>query len=196
MSNRMSPPGIVMFYVSDEAETALRETAKDVEEDAGQYAIGRFQTLREIKILDLGDIPSIPSIFAPVPDSLEYDPRPPLIFLNYFAVELSKPIARDRSIHVEYIPTQVVTEYFRTEFFHDGERIAGIRYQSARQSDHYSLVLFAAQEDLVDGARSAEAELFSVGDPWIELVSHEQREVTVRDLEQWADEAPREIEWL
>ena len=85
---------------------------------------------------------------------------------------------------------------FVQSFFHDGERIAGIQYQSARQSDHYSLVLFAAQEDLVDGARSAEAELFSVGDPWIELVSHEQREVTVRDLEQWADEAPREIEWL
>lgn len=196
MSNRMSPPGVVMFYISDEAETALRETAKDAEKDAGQYAIGKFRTLRETKILDLAEIPSIPSIFAPVPDSLEYDPRPPLIFLNYFAAELSKPIARDRSIHVEYIPTQVVTEYFRTEFLHDGRRIDGIRYPSARHSDHCSLVLFAAQDDLVDGDQLTGVELLPTREPWIELVGYEQRDVTASDLEQWEREAPKGTEWV
>ena len=43
ISNRMSPPGIVMFYVSDNPETALRETATS----ADTFAIGKFRTRRE-----------------------------------------------------------------------------------------------------------------------------------------------------
>lgn len=196
MSNRMSPSGIVMFYVSDNSETALRERAKDPAKDVGEYAIGEFKTLREMKILDLAEIPAIPSIFEPVSDTLEYDPRPPAIFLNYFATELSKPIARDRSIHVEYIPTQVITEYFRTEFLHEGQKIDGIRYRSARDSDHCSLVLFATQDDLVDGSRPVSGAYASSPDPWIELTRREQRHVTADDLEQWEREAPTEIEWI
>ncbi len=192
MSNRMSPPGIVMFYVSDNADTALRETAKS----PGVFVVGEFRMLRDSKILDLAGIRPIPSIFASIPDSLEYDPRPPAIFLNYFATELSKPIARDRSIHVEYVPTQVITEYFRTEFLHEGAKIDGIRYRSARHSDHLSLVLFATQSDLVSGSPAASRAFPTTPDPWIELTRHEQRKLTAGDLEQWEREAPREIEWI
>lgn len=194
MANRMSPPGIVMFYVSDEAETALREIAKDPAKDAGRYAIGEFQVKREAPILDLAEIPPVPSIFSYIPDSLEYDPRPPLIFLNYFAAELSKPIAKDQSIHVEYIPTQVVTEYFRTVFLYDGNPIDGIRYQSARHSDHCSLVLFAAQEDLVDGLSSEDP--FTERERWIELTNRAERDVTMDDLHRWKREAPEQFEWV
>ena len=139
VANRMSPAGIVMFYVSDEAATALREVARNPKKDVGRYAIGTFRTLRDVPILDLTAIPSIPSIFEPVPDSLEYDPRPPLIFLNYFAAELSMPIAGDERAHIEYIPAQVVTEYFRSEFDHKGEPLAGIRYRSARREGGSSM---------------------------------------------------------
>ena len=113
VSNRMSPPGIVMFYGSDEPETALREVAKNPECEADRYVIGEFRTLRETRILDLTGIRGIPSIFEAVQDTLEYDPRPPLDFRNYFAAELSTPIAGDRSVHVEYVPPQVVTEFVR-----------------------------------------------------------------------------------
>ena len=134
VANRMNPPGIVMFYGSDEPETALREVARTPECDADRYAVGKFRTLRETRILDLTDIPRIPSIFEPIRDTLEYDPRPPLIFLNYFAAELSMPIAGDRSVHVEYVPPQVVTEFVRTEFRHEGLPLDGIRYRSARHA--------------------------------------------------------------
>ncbi|NJO31950.1 MAG: RES family NAD+ phosphorylase [Rhodospirillales bacterium] len=196
MSNRMNPPGIVMFYVSDSPETALREIAKDPAKDVGDYAIGELRTRREMKILDLAEVPPIPSIFAPVSDTLEYDPRPPTIFLNYFATELSQPIARDRSIHVEYIPTQVITEYFRTEFLHNGQKIDGIRYSSARHSDHSSLVLFATQDDLVGGNPSASGSYVGTPDRWIELTRYEQRHVTAEALEQWEREAPKGVEWV
>jgi hypothetical protein len=193
MSNRMSPPGIVMFYVSDNPETALREIAKC----PGDFVIGEFKTRRHAKILDLADVPPVPSIFESIPDSLEYDPRPPAIFLNYFATELSKPIARDDHVHVEYIPTQIITEYFRTEFLHDGAGIDGIRYRSARHSGHCSLVVFATQDDLVGGQRAADSLGFTARlGPWIELANHQQRRVTAEDLEQWDREAPRETEWV
>jgi hypothetical protein len=168
-SNRMNPPGIVMFYVSDNPETALRERAKDPAKDPGVYVIAEFKTLRAATILDLAAIPAVPSIFASIPDSLEYDPRAPAMFLNYFAAEVSKPIAGDDRIHVEYIPTQVITEYFRTEFLHGGQRIDGIRYRSARHADHCSLVLFATQDDLVGGKISGTAGLHPASVPWIEL---------------------------
>jgi hypothetical protein len=182
----MSPPGIVMFYVSDDAETALREIAKA----PARFAIGHFRTLRDAKILDLAGVPPVPSIFESIPDSLEYDPRPPAIFLNYFATELSKPIARDDRVHVDYIPTQVITEYFRTEFLHEGERIDGIRYRSARHAEHRSLVLFATQDDLVDGNRAASFDFSSSSPPWIELTSHEQRDVHADELDIWDTKQP------
>jgi HEPN/RES N-terminal domain 1/RES domain len=193
ISNRMSPPGIVMFYVSDNSETALRETAKS----PGTFVVGKFKTRRDAKILDLAGVPPVPSIFESIPDSLEYDPRPPAIFLNYFAAELSKPIARDDRVHVEYIPTQVITEYFQTEFLHDGARIDGIRYRSARHSDHYSLVVFATQDDLVGGRHTTDSAGFPpTSDPWIELTNRQQRDVTAEDLELWDREAPQETEWI
>jgi hypothetical protein len=90
ISNRMSPPGIVMFYVSEDPETALRETVRK----PGRFVVGVFRTKRDVKILDLSDMPEVPSIFDGIPDSMEYDPRPAAMFLSYFADELSKPIDR------------------------------------------------------------------------------------------------------
>ena len=56
----MRPLGIVMFYVSGEAETALREVAKEPVRDAGLHAIRTFRTLRNVRILDLTCIPRVP----------------------------------------------------------------------------------------------------------------------------------------
>lgn len=181
-----------MFYVSDDGETALREIAKA----PGSFALGAFRTRRDIRILDLADVPAVPSIFAEIADSLEYDPRPLLIFLNYFTAALSKPIARDDRVHVEYIPTQIVTEYFRTEFLHEDAKIDGIRYRSARHADHCSLVLFATQDDLVGGIQTVSGPSINASDPWVELTRREQRDVTVETLAQWEREAPPDVEWL
>ena len=65
--NRMSPAGIVMMYVSEDALTALHETADAV----GKYAIGKFRTKRDITILDLAKLPPIPSLYGNVPKDVE-----------------------------------------------------------------------------------------------------------------------------
>jgi hypothetical protein len=178
--NRMSPPGIVMLYASDDAGTALRETANG----PGTFVVGEFETEKLIRVLDLTKIPDVPSLFEPVPDSLEYNPRPILIFLQMFAVDLAKPIARDDRVHIEYVPTQVVTEFIRTEFNDDRGNIDGLRYGSSRHLDHSSLVLFASQQDvhLEDGKNDYFAK------PWLRLVDTHRHEITQADLDRWEDE--------
>lgn len=149
-SNRMSPAGIVMFYGGETQETALREIADKV----GSYAVGKFETGRSVIILDLSDIPPIPSLFEEFPESSEISSRTALTFLHHVAEEISRPIMRDGSEHVEYIPTQVVTEYLRSRFDAGDSRIDGIRYSSSVHECHASYVLFATQDNVKSDTES------------------------------------------
>ncbi|MDA1000391.1 MAG: HEPN-associated N-terminal domain-containing protein [bacterium] len=141
VANRMNPPGIPMFYVSTNAETALKEIA----EGSASYAIAEFGFKKDILILDLTRLPSIPSIF----DSENRPFRNELNFLHGFLRDVSKPVARDKKNHIEYVPTQVVTEYFRHHYSYQGKQIDGICYPSVQNSTGKSLVIFATQDDLV-----------------------------------------------
>ncbi len=144
-TNRMSPPGVVMTYASEDLKTALAETVSD----PGIYAIGEFVTERDALILDLTQIPKTPSIFWEIPDSMPFDPRPRIGFLNNISWEISRPIARDNRVHIEYVPTQVVTEYVRSMVKVDGRSVDGIRYRSSRIPAKTAVVLFADRDNLV-----------------------------------------------
>jgi len=181
-TNRMSPPGVVMMYAADDKETALAETANH----AGSYAIGEFSTERDALILDLTCLPPVPGIFAELPDSLEYDPRPRLIFLHQISRDLSKPIARDDRIHIEYVPTQVVTEFVRTTVTIDGRSIDGIRYKSSRAGVSNALVLFADQGNMILG-KEEQGDFYSLkADRWLRLSRATAESVTQREIEAWA----------
>jgi hypothetical protein len=144
-SGRMNPPGIVVFYVSDSSETALREIAHS----PGTYVTGQFTTKRPAVVLDLANLPPEPSIFERFSESLEYDPRKLIIFLKYVASEISKPIIPDDRVHVEYVPTQVVSEYIKIHSRPNGSRIDGIRFRSSVHKGHASYVFFASQDNLL-----------------------------------------------
>ena len=139
-SNRMSPAGVVMIYLSEDPATAVLETA-DV---SGTYVIGKFTAARELRVLDLSRIPATPSIFQ----SDLRDNRPTLHFLNEFEADFSKPIDRNGREHVDYVPTQVVTEYFRSMFKSRRGPIDGMRYPSAARRGGTSLVLFGDQDNV------------------------------------------------
>ncbi|MFL6726016.1 MAG: HEPN-associated N-terminal domain-containing protein [Sphingomicrobium sp.] len=141
--NRMSPAGIAMFYCAFDGATALAETINTAG-DAGHIAtIGIFRPRRPLRVLDLADLPDIPSVF-------EEDEHPrvhPLRFLHAFAQDIAQPIARDGREHIEYVPTQIVTEYFRRVYrTSQGERIDGILYQSSRPEGARACVLFCEHE--------------------------------------------------
>jgi hypothetical protein len=88
-------------------------------------------------------------VFAELPDGYDYDPRPRLNFLHKISGEISRPIARDDRVHVEYVPTQIVTEYVRTAVRINRRKVDGIRYNSSRKNAKTALVLFADQDDLI-----------------------------------------------
>lgn len=164
--NRMSPAGIVMMYVSEDRETAVSEAANC----AGDYAIGTFRTLRNMMILDLADLPDVPSMFMEIPDSAEIDPIPSLSFLHGVADDISRPIVHDDRIHIDYVPTQVVTEFVRgTEIGESAAKIDGIRYRSSRSDTGISLVLFADTHNIVGASEGALPP--SHLDEWLELVA-------------------------
>ena len=143
--NRMSPPGIPMFYASDEAETALRETV----DRNGTYALGFFKTLRDMTILNLKDLPPTPSLFQACSETSGPWNRILLRFLNHVAREISAPIDRDNKVHIEYVPTQVVTEFVRSKVSTGDRRIDGIKFESSLHAEHACYVIFATQHDLV-----------------------------------------------
>jgi len=169
--SRMSPAGIVMMYVSEDASTALYETVNAV----GNYAIGTFRTRRDISILDLAELTPVPSLFEETPDSLEYDPRRNLIFLHHLAHDISRPIARDDRIHIDYVPTQVVTEYVRSARFSNGP-LDGIRYRSSRRDGGISIVLFADKTNVVGACTEGYA--WGKSDEWLELVGRSEQTVS------------------
>jgi hypothetical protein len=172
--NRMSPAGIVMMYVSEDAATALAETV----DREGTYVVGEFAIEREAIILDLAELPETPSIFYEVPDSMEYDPRQNLMFLHHIAREISRPIARDDRVHVEYVPTQVVTEFIRTAATSNGKRIDGIAYRSSRHTGKSSIVLFADRANLVLPESLQDSAYKYNRDHWIRLNDRQDYEIT------------------
>ncbi len=147
-SNRMSPAGIPMFYGSLDPETALEETVDDSDIGVGRIAsIGTFSVIRQLEVLDLTKLHEIPSIF----DTNRGYLRSSLIFLRNFEEEISKPIDKDGAEHIEYVPTQVFTEYIR-HLYRDqsGNGLDGILYRSSKHKGGACCVLFIENEHCCD----------------------------------------------
>lgn len=139
-SNRMTPPGIVAFYASDSVETAMLETATQ----AGQFAAAKFKLLRRVPILDLTRLDRLPSFFA----DADLEEKEFASFFRGAEFQMSQRIARDDRVHIEYLPTQVVAEYFRTVARLSNSRIRGIAFRSSAHPGGKSYCLFFNQADL------------------------------------------------
>jgi hypothetical protein len=168
-SSRMSPAGIVMFYGAEDPETALREVANEAGARRGEtrLTVGAFAATKEFRVVDLtqSGLPRIPSPF----DGEQRSQRSRLGFLKQFAEEIAYPIARDRAEHIEYVPTQVVTEYLRYIFRdQDGEPAKGILYSSSRNKTGTCCALFM-ESDECGGDLSLR---FSPRQPWLRLDKH------------------------
>lgn len=159
-SNRMNPPGIPMFYGADNAELATAETRGKA------VSVGKFATTRETRILDLASMPAVPGFFS----EASREERYALSFLHDFAKVIIQPVARDNRTHIDYIPTQVFTEYLRDYPFDDG-KIDGVRYRSATGEAGTNVVMFATQANLAGGAADDEFEEDDVA--WLKLISVE-----------------------
>jgi hypothetical protein len=139
----MSPSGIPMFYAAFDEKTSIAETSGGSKESV---TIASFKTIKPFQVLDLTTLQPTPSIF----DEESRYLRQSTIFMSNFLYDISKPVVKDGSEHVEYVPTQVVTEYFRHLFRPKNKKaIKGIVYPSSVFAGGKSCVLFFQQENCI-----------------------------------------------
>lgn len=136
-AGRMNPPGISYFYSAMDQGTAVAET---VSSPPVEVVLAAFTTARPITILNLCDLPDLPSVFD-ASRRLDYEW---IKFLDGFVAEISKPVRKDGREHIDYVPSQVVCEWFALIFRPRGRksRLDGLLYPSAVSSGGRNLVLF------------------------------------------------------
>lgn len=131
-ANRMSPAGIPMLYGSPDRATAIAETWDG--KSLAAASIAKFVTTKAMWVVDLVDLPPVPGFFS----GAERGVTAAIAFLHDLARDASKPIHRDGHEHVEYAPTQVVSEYlmmahkFVSPADGDPIDVLGIRFGSSR----------------------------------------------------------------
>lgn len=134
--NRMSPPGVSMFYGALDVQTAIRETVSEGCPPLVTVAVCKPKS--DLVVLDLTKIPSLPSRF----DALSRDNYFILDFLTEFTLDFARPILRDGKEHIEYLPTQFITEHFKDFMKIDHKKIDGILYPSTKNKNGRCIVLF------------------------------------------------------
>ena len=146
--NRMSPSGIPMFYGAFDPRTACLETFEADTHQVGNFiSMAQFKPMRTLSVLDLSDLPALPSVFDPDQRRL----LSALRFFHIFASDISKPIIKNGREHTEYVPTQIVTEYIRHIFrFGENQKLDGVKYRSSRADDADAVVLFLENPDACD----------------------------------------------
>lgn len=147
-SNRMSPAGIPMFYAALHKKTAIAETLDSIDGNLNELVISlaTFRTSRSLMFLDLVKLPEQPSCF----DRENRHTIKTIRFLWNLRDDLTKPIEKDGREHIEYVPTQVITEYIRHQVKYGEKKkrqIDGIIYPSAKDRGGTSVVIFAESKN-------------------------------------------------
>lgn len=158
--NRMSPAGIPMFYAGESLNLVLDEVS--VRTENRNASVGTFIATEPFRVVDLTAIPSMPSPFDQGKRHLSWK----VSFLRSFVNRISEPIAKGRD-QVDYVPTQVMTEYLlRIRWGRD--QIQGIRYPSAAHEDGASVVLNVDSMDCLESGEEKKP-----GRLQMELAAHE-----------------------
>lgn len=149
-ANRMSPAGVSMFYVALDKPTALAESYVRHDRKPAEATIAVFKLIEDLTVLNLVNLPPVPSIFDEDESPLN---RAALVFLHEFNHDFTQTVQKDGREHIDYVPSQVVTEFVRYRLSVTvGRPVHGILYKSARRPDGIGCVLFYAYEDLVEHA--------------------------------------------
>ncbi|MEI3090708.1 MAG: RES family NAD+ phosphorylase [Oscillospiraceae bacterium] len=143
-SGRMNATGINVLYLTLDPNTALCETRTSGRDYA---TIASFRVTESIRVLDLTKIKkmSIPSIF----DEDNRHNRSPVMFLQKFAENISQPRS-NKNIDIEYVPTQIVTEFFRYVKTSRSNGYAGILYESTQNPGGECLALFLTRDEVLN----------------------------------------------
>jgi len=142
-ANRLSPAGISMLYTAEDEATAVKETV-DASKNPEGATIATFTLERDVRVVDLVKLRRVPLFNT----TLSQEERARLLFAHTFAREVRREIVKDGREHIEYVPTQVVTEYLRFRFRSGGKAVEGLRYGSARNNGGVNVALFFGKDDV------------------------------------------------
>lgn len=148
-AGRMNPAGIPYLYAAFDQATAKSETLFNTNRP---YAMARFKTKLPLKVLNLSSLPAFPSPFEPD----RYKERHEIGFLHRFQREISKRVSKDGREHIEYIPTQIVSEFFRHRFLINNQPLNGIVFPSAKNNQGKNIALFVSKHSEVESVLSME----------------------------------------
>lgn len=147
--SRMSPSGISFFYGGLTPDVCIHEVGPRVAENV---VVAEFEVIKRLFVLNLTKvIESRRSIFDPE-YSFSYEEyfKP---FLEHFVKDISRPIRKSDN-EIEYVPTQVFTEFikitnFRSYYYNPDDNgkgndvfIDGILFKSSVMKGGINLVLF------------------------------------------------------
>jgi RES domain-containing protein len=168
-AGRMNPAGISYFYLAKERKTAIGEV---LNRPPCKAITAEFTTKRMLLVLDLTELPPEPSIF----DLEKYDILQSILFLKEFVRAITQPVSRDGREHIDYAPSQVVSEFFAQVFStKEGHKIDGMIYPSAVVRGGKNVVLFPPRESTNkwhDLMRLPDDKVLQIEvDDWCELTS-------------------------
>ncbi|MDP9091769.1 MAG: HEPN-associated N-terminal domain-containing protein [Actinomycetota bacterium] len=142
-TNRMTPAGISAFYGASTRKVAIDEVRGYSDPDS-VLTVARFQTSHAMTVIDLVALPSVPSLF----DATNRHRRAAVQFLRDFAVDVAQISNPDDREHLDYVPTQIASEYLR--HYYPDARVRGLRWRSTKNADETSTVLFLDNDACVD----------------------------------------------
>ena len=140
-ANRMSPAGIPMFYGSTDLDTAISEVA--CHSHKKNVTWGQFELTADLPVVDFTLLPPVPSMFDPDLGSLHRH----IEFFHRFVDQLSGRV-QPRYEQIDYVPTQIVTEYL-LRVHSNGESPRGLIYKSYL-ADEECLVLDIPNDHCID----------------------------------------------
>lgn len=135
-AGRMNPAGISYLYMSMTQGGAFAEVLRGPPCSA---AIATFEVVEALAVLDLTRLPPLSSVF----DEANHQIREVVLFLDDFVTDICQPVQKDGREHINYVPSQVVSEYFAQVFkTSSGKMLDGIVYPSAVSPGNMNLALF------------------------------------------------------
>jgi hypothetical protein len=143
--HRMSPKGIGAFYGASTLDGAVLKVAGYADPTA-MLSVGQFELIQSIRVVDLREVAPVPSLFDPQMRPL----RAPITFLQSFVEDISTPSSPTDHQNLEYVPTQVITEYLRYELPAKLGPIEGVIWRSSRDRSVDVCALFIAFDEIAD----------------------------------------------
>lgn len=142
--NRMSPAGISMFYGAFDVDTCFNEIV-DATWAASLITTGTFTNLKPLTLIDFTKFKGVPSLL----DKSSLKNRAVAKFILSFLRDMATPVKPDDKTHLDYIPTQVVTEYLK--YVLSGKMpVHGLIYNSVKKPGGKCTVLFVDNDQIAE----------------------------------------------